>query len=254
MTRRWTAALTGSLILLPLVSCGVSTTSSPSTTTSRTTTSIDRPTTTPAPAATSPSATAPPATTSSVPPPPPPTTSPADIVNAYFNAINAGDYATAWKLGGDNFAGSYAAFVADFAVTADDSVQILATTSTTVTIVLNATQTDGSDKTYTGTYTVNGQTITGASIRQVTTAPPAAPAADLCGAPSNPYGYNLCGRGNLVTSPPADICTYFNCIGNFDNGRGYMVECGDGTYSMSGGIPDACAYHSGEATPVSDGQ
>jgi hypothetical protein len=32
-----------------------------------------------------------------------------------------------------------------------------------------------------------------------------------------------------------------------------MVECNDGTYSMSGGIRGACSYHSGEERPVYSG-
>ena len=47
---------------------------------------------------------------------------------------------------------------------------------------------------------------------------------------------------------------YFTkCIDNFWNGRGYMVECNDSTYSMSGGINDACSYHDGVQRPVYSG-
>jgi hypothetical protein len=81
--------------------------------------------------------------------------------------------------------------------------------------------------------------------------PPRTTAApSLCGAPDNPYGYNFCGRGGLITSPPADICLYFECIPNFDNGSGYMVECHDTMYSMSGGRQGACSYHDGVWRPV----
>jgi hypothetical protein len=66
-------------------------------------------------------------------------------------------------------------------------------------------------------------------------------------------GYNLCGRGSLIYSPDPDTCSYFNCIGNFANGRGYMVECVDQTYSMSGGRSGACSYHGGELRPVYSG-
>jgi hypothetical protein len=83
--------------------------------------------------------------------------------------------------------------------------------------------------------------------------PPPPQPPSLCGAPRNPYGYNFCGVGGFVASPPSDICSYFNCIGNFWNGRGYMVECNDGTYSMSGGIKGACSYHRGEERPVYSG-
>ena len=89
-----------------------------------------------------------------------------------------------------------------------------------------------------------------------TTRAPATQAAQqksTCGAPSNPYGYNFCGNGGYITSPASDVCSYFNCIDNFSNGRGYMVECNDGTYSMSGGIRGACSYHHGEDRPVNGG-
>lgn len=76
------------------------------------------------------------------------------------------------------------------------------------------------------------------------------PAANLCGAPPNPYCYNYCGRGGYISPPAQDICTYFSCIGNFWNGKGYMEECNDGMVSMSGGRPGACSYHGGELRPV----
>jgi hypothetical protein len=34
-------------------------------------------------------------------------------------------------------------------------------------------------------------------------------------------------------------------IPNYDNGRGYRVQCADGTYSHSGGIRGACSHHGG---------
>jgi hypothetical protein len=36
-------------------------------------------------------------------------------------------------------------------------------------------------------------------------------------------------------------------IPNYDNGRGYRVQCDDGTYSQSGGIQGACSHHGGVA-------
>ena len=74
-----------------------------------------------------------------------------------------------------------------------------------------------------------------------------------CGAPANPWGYNFCGRGSLIYSPAADVCSYFSCIANFANGVGYMIECSDSKYSMSGGRSGACSYHGGEAQPVFSG-
>jgi len=83
--------------------------------------------------------------------------------------------------------------------------------------------------------------------------PPSGGGSGLCGAPANPYGFNYCGRGGLIYSPPTDICNYFACIGNFWNGTGYMVECADGMVSMSGGRQGACSYHEGELQPVYSG-
>src|SRR6266545_533936 len=92
------------------------------------------------------------------------------------------------------------------------------------------------------------------TTRAPTTSPPRTTIQrSLCGAPSNPYGYNFCGRGGYVTDPPQDICSYFDCIPNFWNGVGYMEECHDATYSMSGGRRGACSYHGGELRPVYSG-
>lgn len=189
----------------------------------------------------------------SSPPPAPPASTPAPsaVVTAYFNAINAGNYQEAWNLGGSNLSSSYAQFVSGFAGTADDAVTILSTSGNTVEVDLVATQSDGSEQHFTGTYTVSGSTITSASVSQVGGAP--AQNANTCGAPANPYGYTLCPGGSLIHSPAAGVCGYFHCIENFGNGHGYMVECADSTYSMSGGIDGACSDHGGEKQPVYSG-
>ncbi len=80
--------------------------------------------------------------------------------------------------------------------------------------------------------------------------PQPAPSANLCGAPPNPYGYNYCGRGVNVSNPPGDVCTYFTCIANFPNGKGYMEECRDGTISKSGGIQGSCSKHGGDQRAI----
>jgi hypothetical protein len=84
-------------------------------------------------------------------------------------------------------------------------------------------------------------------------APKPSPAASTCGAQANPWGYNFCARGSVIYSPATDVCSYFNCIASFYNGTGYMAECNDGTYSMSGGHQGACSHHSGENRPVYSG-
>jgi hypothetical protein len=41
------------------------------------------------------------------------------------------------------------------------------------------------------------------------------------------------------------FCDTHDCIPNFDNGNGSVVQCTDGTYSHSGGIQGACSHHGG---------
>jgi hypothetical protein len=48
-------------------------------------------------------------------------------------------------------------------------------------------------------------------------------------------------------TPPDDYTPPGENIPNYDNGRGYRVQCADGTFSHSGGIQGACSYHGGVA-------
>ncbi len=76
---------------------------------------------------------------------------------------------------------------------------------------------------------------------------------DLCGAPSNPYGYTFCSDagGTTITNPPSDFCSNLPCIGSapdhdtFWAGRGHVIECQDGDFSKSGGIQGSCSSHGG---------
>lgn len=72
---------------------------------------------------------------------------------------------------------------------------------------------------------------------------------NTCGGPANDDGYTFC-NGSLVRHPAADVCDYFNCIENFWYGSGYMVECNDGRYSMTGGKNEACWDNGGVDRPV----
>ena len=51
-----------------------------------------------------------------------------------------------------------------------------------------------------------------------------------------------------TSTEPADFCSTHDCIPNFDNGTGYIVQCNDGMWSHSGGRPGACSYHGGESS------
>ena len=74
-----------------------------------------------------------------------------------------------------------------------------------------------------------------------------------CGAPANPWTYNLCG-GATIKFPPTTICSYFHCIASFWlNTSGYVALCVDGKYSHSGGVTGACSGHGGERQPLYNG-
>ena len=114
----------------------------------------------------------PPSSTRAAPTPTPTPTSssaasPQDVVEQYFAAITAHNYALAWALGGKNVEnGSYDKFVQGFSTTSADDVTIVSTSGDTVTIQLDATQTDGTHKFFAGTYTVKNGVIVSAEIHR----------------------------------------------------------------------------------------
>jgi hypothetical protein len=101
------------------------------------------------------------------PPSPPPPGVLAATVRAYYAAINNHRYARAWRLGGRNIGETYRAFVTGFSTTAHDTVTIQSVSGDVVTARLVAEQTDGTVKTYQGSYTVEGGVITQFRVRQV---------------------------------------------------------------------------------------
>jgi hypothetical protein len=104
-------------------------------------------------------------------PPASPTASPRGgpglVVHKYFAAINKGNYARAWRLGGSNFGSSYAAYVAGFQGTVNDVVTIISVSGSVVTANLAALQSDGTTKNFEGTYTVMDGVIARSSVHQV---------------------------------------------------------------------------------------
>ncbi|TDC81175.1 hypothetical protein E1193_15470 [Micromonospora sp. KC606] len=72
----------------------------------------------------------------------------------------------------------------------------------------------------------------------------AAPRERRCGAPANPMGYDFC-AGERIRRPDHRICDHFDCVRDFWSGRGYLVQCRDGSVSLTGGRRDACADHRG---------
>jgi serine/threonine protein kinase len=92
---------------------------------------------------------------------------PSGTVRAYFAALNAHNYVKAWDLGGRNTGSSYVGYVNGFGTTAKDTVTIVSVSGSVVTARITAVQTDGTVKTYQGTYTVNKGVITQFNVRQV---------------------------------------------------------------------------------------
>ncbi|WP_435602897.1 hypothetical protein [Streptomyces sp. bgisy130] len=92
---------------------------------------------------------------------------PADVVDAYFTAINNGEYVAAWTLGGRHITGRpYDSFVQSFNDTTRDDVTIRSVTGNTVEVELDATQTDGTHRYFAGTYTVEDGVIVAAHIHR----------------------------------------------------------------------------------------
>jgi hypothetical protein len=130
------------------------------------------PTSTPSPTP-SPSSTPtqPKPTPAPIPAPVHPTLSAVQVVDAYYAAINAHDYRTAWNLGGFNFVSNFDTFAKAFAGTATDLLTVTGSNGDVVSIRLDAVQTDGSVKLYQGTYTARDGHLVGANIQQIGTIP-----------------------------------------------------------------------------------
>ncbi|MGW2423539.1 hypothetical protein ACWC0C_30530 [Streptomyces sp. NPDC001709] len=92
------------------------------------------------------------------------TTGPAATVTRFFDAINAHDFQTAWELGGKNLDESYDAFQSGFATTEHDEVTVESVEGDTVSVSLVAQQTDGTEKSFSGQYTVADGVITHATM------------------------------------------------------------------------------------------
>ncbi|MFD5731971.1 hypothetical protein ACFWIY_03950 [Streptomyces sioyaensis] len=168
--RRWAIVITGLLLVAAIVGVGayigVTQLTGPSTRNPASAPSTISP---PSPTGPPPDTSRPQSTTPNSTPPPPVNASRKAVVEAYFAAINSGNYQHAWDLGGKNIQpGSYSSFVQSFNDTASDDVTVVSVTGDSVQIVLDATQTDGTHKSFAGAYTVRDGTIVSAHIRETT--------------------------------------------------------------------------------------
>ena len=80
------------------------------------------------------------------------------------------------------------------------------------------------------------------------TAPPAAPGTTQTtpATPPAPPAAPVEGPGSYDHATDAQFCGDHQCIPNFPNGSGYIVQCADGGWSHSGGRSGACSDHGGE--------
>ena len=86
-------------------------------------------------------------------------------VNAYFSAINAGNFRTAYDRGGKNFNSSYQSFVAGFDNTGYDAWDVTGVDGNRVYVTLTAYNKDCTTQVWTGYYVVNGTTLSSAHLR-----------------------------------------------------------------------------------------
>jgi eukaryotic-like serine/threonine-protein kinase len=89
--------------------------------------------------------------------------SPAAVIRAYYKALNNGNFAKAWALGGKNLGQNFAAFVAGFASDANIGIMSLTTTGNTVTAKTRAFGLDGETQVLSLTYIVINGVITSVS-------------------------------------------------------------------------------------------
>jgi hypothetical protein len=91
---------------------------------------------------------------------------PAATVQDAYNDIDSGNYRGAFSLGLAESGQSYAEFAAGYQNTASVTLTIVSVHGDTVAVQMMSVQADGTQDTYSGTYTVAGGRITHADIEQ----------------------------------------------------------------------------------------
>lgn len=101
-------------------------------------------------------------------PAPPAADDPAEVVEEYYRDLANRDFAAAWELGGKYIAHTtYGNWVSGYDATAALSLASAGTEGGGwVRVLIRAVQTDGTLKTYQGTYTVSGGVIVGARVTE----------------------------------------------------------------------------------------
>lgn len=95
-------------------------------------------------------------------------TTPAGVVTAYYDAINNQDYREAWRLNKHvHKLQTYTSFKQGFEGTQNVVLTIISVSGDNVNVRFTANQTDGTTKTFQGTYVVQNGTIVNSNIQQI---------------------------------------------------------------------------------------
>jgi hypothetical protein len=194
------------------------------------------------------------------------------VVRGYYGDIASGEYRSAWvrlSPGMQGQFGGYGSWKHGYATT--DTIDLgrvkvhaSSRTEASADVKIKSTDTDVcGDKvgqTFEGTWSLSkssGEWVaTDISMSKVSGDVPAADVQD-CTTPS--AGGSTTPGAEPPTEPPpttaeptterppedGSFCETHECVGDFGNEPGSVVECGDGSYSHAGGIQGACSHHGG---------
>jgi hypothetical protein len=194
-------------------------------------------------------------------------------VKEHYRDLNRGRFQPAWEdFSGQLKAelGPYSKFVDGYSLTEGTHLQKARATSLSSDTVKVAVDFNADDVDACGDHVA--QRFAGSWLVRLETGGPVLDEADIefieggtpvrdasqCPAPVQPeppppdlgetYGSDYPGA-HLPPPEAGGFCATHDCIPNFDEGNGYVVQCEDGTWSQSGGIQGACSYHGGVRGP-----
>jgi hypothetical protein len=91
----------------------------------------------------------------------------------------------------------------------------------------------------------------GEALRPGTTVAITVVSPHVCGSPRNPWCFSVTSGGSLIYSPPFNFCSWLDCISSFwSSTNGYVIQCGDGEFSHSGGVQGSCSSNGGNWRPL----
>lgn len=195
------------------------------------------------------------------PPPKARPVNPLDVVQRYWRAISARQFGAAYAyLDSGAVPQSESQFAADEQQAGIQTVtfqgQAPAVSGSTATVQVESLTTDDSQygcRSWTGSYQLISSAGKWLISRANITPSPCAPSETTPTAAAPPSPSTTDGSssevevaGSYSHADDAGFCSTNQCIANFPNGNGYIVQCADGEWSHSGGLSGACSDHGGE--------